>query len=195
MLDSRSTTSLTGQLALLRTGNSPPSPEETEEIRSLITSHERKIAHFSRAINDLAAQRETLRVEVMGWRTVICSIRRLPPEILSGIFLVWLAVSEASRWQIKVPVGHQVLCQVCSQWRQIAINTPRLWTKRRLSLKSPEVTDDSISTLKELLLRSRPHDIHLRLDTFYLPPSKYSLIHIPGGLTSLRKVSTDSCWL
>lgn len=89
----RGSVNVVGRLApLLGPGNSPPShlPKTRKKyVLSLSRMNEKSLAYVRLYMNNIAAQRETLRDEVKGCYTVICSIRCLTLEILSEIFVRW----------------------------------------------------------------------------------------------------------
>ncbi|KAJ7479409.1 hypothetical protein B0H11DRAFT_2027357 [Mycena galericulata] len=57
---------------------------------------------------------------------------RVPPEIISEIFLHCLPFEEAEPLPSEAPL---LLCQISSQWREIALSTPGLWSE--ISLLDP----------------------------------------------------------
>jgi len=61
-------------------------------------------------------------------------IHRLPPELLSNIFLLYDHTSGTFPTSFAWTVAH-----VCSRWRQIAFNTPRLWSTIILDVSSLHV--------------------------------------------------------
>lgn len=57
-------------------------------------------------------------------------INQLPPEILSEVFLTWVATWRAKhRCERPGPRSHRwvIIAQVCHLWREVALDTPRLW--------------------------------------------------------------------
>ncbi|KAJ7441324.1 hypothetical protein B0H11DRAFT_524724 [Mycena galericulata] len=54
-----------------------------------------------------------------------CAMSRLPAEIVSEIFCNFLAVQKPKPLPSEGPL---LLCQICAQWREIALSTPRLWS-------------------------------------------------------------------
>ncbi|KAF8957587.1 hypothetical protein BDZ97DRAFT_102042 [Flammula alnicola] len=61
---------------------------------------------------------------------ILSPIRRLPPEILGEIFLVYRVVSGRPVSLRTSPAA--VLSQVCRSWRQTAISLPPLWDTLRV---------------------------------------------------------------
>jgi len=61
-------------------------------------------------------------------------IHCLPPELLSNIFLFYNHTSNTSPTSFSWTVAH-----VCSRWRQIAFNTPKLWSTIILDVSSLHV--------------------------------------------------------
>ncbi|KAJ7441318.1 hypothetical protein B0H11DRAFT_2292447 [Mycena galericulata] len=54
-----------------------------------------------------------------------CAMSRLPAEIVSEIFCHLLAPHKPKPLPSEGPL---LLCQICAQWREIALSTPRLWS-------------------------------------------------------------------
>ncbi|PFH46152.1 hypothetical protein AMATHDRAFT_126557, partial [Amanita thiersii Skay4041] len=51
-------------------------------------------------------------------------VERLPPDVLVNIFIHCLQKRAASNTTGAAPL---LLCEVCSSWRTLALQTPRLW--------------------------------------------------------------------
>ncbi|CAE6489747.1 unnamed protein product [Rhizoctonia solani] len=64
-------------------------------------------------------------------------INRLPPEVLSTIFVICNRTWDLSDGNWSVFVCQTVLPATCSYWRKVALETPALWTKVTLSEPVP----------------------------------------------------------
>jgi hypothetical protein len=101
------------------------------EAKSELESLENKISRTQDLLSALLAERDqrTSRIETMA--AAIAPHKHLPSEILSEI----MALS-ASGQEVYLPPAMRPgtafawgLTRVCSRWRQIALNEPRIWTK------------------------------------------------------------------
>lgn len=96
-------------------------------------------------------------------------ICRLPPEVLSQIFLrgtqaIGATTPELERDRIYLPIA---VSQVCRQWRNTALQLPSLWNY--INMQEGRPYDRTILWLK----RSRNHVIDIDLDYRNQPPEAY----------------------
>jgi len=91
----------------------------------------------AKAIYDvLLAKREKHTSRMERLQAMVAPQKGLPDEILAEIFVL-----AASGFAIAVPprlthyrdIGPWILTRVCSRWRLVALNEPRLWTRVQLS--------------------------------------------------------------
>ncbi|KAI5896778.1 uncharacterized protein SCHCODRAFT_02569777 [Schizophyllum commune H4-8] len=101
-----------------------------------------------------------LRQQIPIHDALIHPCRRLPPEILSKIFVH--AVSDP--WYSGY-VGRRTVClaQICHSWRCIALATPRLWTTLILTAKTNPPAK-YVAALKDELAKTAQAPLHLTLD-------------------------------
>lgn len=81
-------------------------------------------------VDDLRKTQETTRVEIESLRSLLTPIRRLPPELLTEIFMHCLPYQRFIR-----PAPDQaplLLAQICASWRRASISIPSLWTSLEL---------------------------------------------------------------
>ncbi|KAL0570424.1 hypothetical protein V5O48_011538 [Marasmius crinis-equi] len=99
----------------------------------------------------------------MGSNSPVPIGSRLPPEVLAQIFC--LCPHEESIFDLLSTVW--TLGRVCSIWRAVSIDTPRLWTdiSLRLDLLSDRTEEGSISMLRCALNRSAGLPLHIHLIT------------------------------
>ncbi|KAJ7356570.1 hypothetical protein DFH08DRAFT_1075720 [Mycena albidolilacea] len=114
------------------------------DIEQLIEESELKIIYLQSV--ELCDQEQAC---VAALRYLISPIRTLPVELLAEIF--GLAVHDATHIKDAFRISH-----VCSDWRQVAHSTPRLWTRNLRVLISS--SDDNVYAdgLKDWLARSAP---------------------------------------
>ncbi|RDB25980.1 hypothetical protein Hypma_006727 [Hypsizygus marmoreus] len=164
-------------LASYRTSN----PRDTGSIRQSISHQELELDRLNREINYAQIELETLLCtndpdgnidEVRRCRSIIeqllrdrdatnCTlerlrgslspIRRLPPEVLSEIFL--RCQSEEDFIHPAPSKFPHLFSSVCSAWRSVALTTPRLWSSIEVSLTGNVVTPAS-SIVELWLIRS-----------------------------------------
>ncbi|THU98333.1 hypothetical protein K435DRAFT_777549 [Dendrothele bispora CBS 962.96] len=92
--------------------------------------YDTEIARLETAISVLKYKRERLEDYVAKCRSLLSPIRRLPPEILSLIFL-FQCRKFANMFNLYEPdktLPAFVLSQVCTGWRNVALNTPTMWS-------------------------------------------------------------------
>lgn len=81
-------------------------------------------------VDDLRKIQETTRAEIESLRSLLSPIRRLPPELMTEIFMHCLPRQRFIR-----PAPDQaplLLAQICATWRRASISTPSLWTSLEL---------------------------------------------------------------
>ncbi|KAF8877067.1 hypothetical protein CPB84DRAFT_1852777 [Gymnopilus junonius] len=60
-------------------------------------------------------------------RAIRGSGREIPPDILGEIFQCCLPSDPLDHQQPDVTFGPMLLCQICSYWRSVALNSPLIW--------------------------------------------------------------------
>ena len=102
-----------------------------------------------------------------SFATCIRDITLLPPEVL-GIIFEFAVSAQDQPLEMALNLSH-----VCASWRNLAINTPRLWNTIELG--------DSVDMVQTLLERSKIAPLHIRLN-----PQYYGDWH-DDGTSSLRQ--------
>ncbi|KAJ7811629.1 hypothetical protein B0H14DRAFT_1469627 [Mycena olivaceomarginata] len=135
------------------------------QIKQFIKESDSKIASFENEIDALASQIATLTelrerecAAGAALRFLIAPIRTIPVELLAEIFV--LTIRESSHIQDAFAVSH-----VCCHWRQIANNTPRLWTMpMKVSFsRRPQSDEDYAHGLQSWFARSAPLSVPISL--------------------------------
>ncbi|KAJ7727350.1 hypothetical protein B0H16DRAFT_1894453 [Mycena metata] len=110
------------------------------DIRKLAAESELRLASLESKIAELIEQRERERITAVILRHLVAPIRSLPVELLAEIFLLTIHHKESDflgtlgdeesdflnkPWHFRdaYRVSH-----VCSEWLQITLSTPQLWT-------------------------------------------------------------------
>ncbi|KAK7001325.1 hypothetical protein R3P38DRAFT_3048515 [Favolaschia claudopus] len=116
--------------------------DEVPQIRSLLVQPlsrmqeiDTEIADLHNAIDALLTEKATLRSYIRAHRTLIAPIRRIPPEILSEIFVTCLP--KERNCVMSATEAPMLLGRVCSSWRSLSHSIPRLWC--RLHIVEPEL--------------------------------------------------------
>ncbi|THU78887.1 hypothetical protein K435DRAFT_769054 [Dendrothele bispora CBS 962.96] len=132
-----------------------------------------EIARLKTAISVLKRKREHLEGYVVKCRSLLSPIRRLPPEILSLIFLFRCRESgnNISLHQYNMTLPSIVLSQVCAGWRIVALDTSAIWS----NLSFDFYQEPDLTCLNPSLLRSL---IHLYLERSSQAPLDLSLFFI-----------------
>ncbi|KAF9555591.1 hypothetical protein CPC08DRAFT_711892 [Agrocybe pediades] len=91
-------------------------------------------------------------------------LKKFPTEILSSIFESSMTISDqAPRSNYGVRKTPLVLSQVCRNWRQVALETPLLWT--RLSVIWDGRVEGQLNRLHEWIARTRGFPLDISLGT------------------------------
>ncbi|THH00738.1 hypothetical protein EW145_g7035 [Phellinidium pouzarii] len=94
---------------------------------------------------------------------------RLPPEVLLEIF--YWCIPLASDKDYSSPRFSLTLSQVCSYWRTIALDSPRLWTYTKIEVIN-QALSPALKLLRLYLLRSNMCNVFIDVD--FLPATAYS---------------------
>ncbi|KAJ7736690.1 hypothetical protein B0H16DRAFT_1425616 [Mycena metata] len=149
----------------LLASNEVPLDSDLPLIREIISSGQSQVDMLSSQIynlqvklNQLLRRRDDVANNVHRHQAILSSIRRIPPELLCGIFLMTLDSNEDAA---KNPPWY--LGQICRAWRHSALSFPILWS----SITVPSVSSgDSglVSLVEAQLLRSAnaPLDVYWR---------------------------------
>ncbi|KAJ7138092.1 hypothetical protein C8R44DRAFT_547135, partial [Mycena epipterygia] len=113
------------------------------------------------------ADRMNLQEYVDGCRGVLAPVRRLPPEILCEIFMAYSSPSTQARTPAdekkKISKSDVLLVShVCTQWRIIALGTPRLWSDIAVDVFNwPRDPAPFLQVLRKSLERGAGHPLTL----------------------------------
>ncbi|KAJ7670747.1 hypothetical protein DFH06DRAFT_141440 [Mycena polygramma] len=159
-------------------GDFPPTDLQSREIRPMLaTSHAELVLQFvvqldstilavSLILSELESQKSSRRKALVALRGALAPIRRIPPEILTDVFLLCRDNSMVSKTSSiadsrEAPI---VLGQVSSRWRSICHGTPLLWDNVRLIsvLGMPK-----LPYIQTLLARSHDLPVFAQLVTPY----------------------------
>ncbi|KAF8072221.1 hypothetical protein FPV67DRAFT_1667654 [Lyophyllum atratum] len=121
-------------------------PKIREVIADLLEERKRienRIELFGILMNDLFPRWNAINEHIEDHRTLICTINRLPVELVRTIFCWCLPSRDSAMSSKDFPL---LLGRVCSAWRQISFSTPQLWTSLyiqvpRMDISKPEKQD------------------------------------------------------
>ncbi|THU83263.1 hypothetical protein K435DRAFT_734094, partial [Dendrothele bispora CBS 962.96] len=95
-----------------------------------LACYDMEIAQLEMSISALKHKRMRLERYTANCRSLLSSIRRLPPEIFTLVFLCLcreqIKEFDVSDFDITLPAFE--LSQVCASWREVALNTPAIWS-------------------------------------------------------------------
>lgn len=113
-------------------------------IFKLISAEESRLAELDRELERLKRERSEYASDLRKHKSIVGPIRRVPPEIVREIFLLVLDLDfdfelechrdfphAPSRNEAPLLLGH-----ICSTWRQVCIEFPRLWNRIIVSFNS-----------------------------------------------------------
>jgi hypothetical protein len=133
-----------------------PTNAEVADIHSTLLETKSKLLTLDHDIKLLEAvlksrrrERRTLKKFHDAHDSLLSPVRRLPPELLSEIFMLLPTPSEVlgpTDWDATFILG-----AVCSHWRKLALSTPRLWCTIYVNLDrgNPESKADMVRTWLE----------------------------------------------
>ncbi|KAF8873307.1 hypothetical protein BD779DRAFT_1477079 [Infundibulicybe gibba] len=149
------------------TANRAPTNSEVAYSREVISSSERMILLIQTTVGDLEKRKAELLGLISTHKAAISPLRSFPPEILAEIFVQFVSMVQVGRWRFErsPPL---MLMGICSRWRWIVLDTPRLWTK---ILTPHSMIDSWINRSKEL-----PLHLELELSWFTSDPALKALI-------------------
>ncbi|KAJ3852399.1 hypothetical protein EV368DRAFT_82559 [Lentinula lateritia] len=107
---------------------------------------ELEIARTQLVLDGLLRQKEEIKNYIEAHQALMSPIRQIPSETLADIF-VWCLPADrnATRSLKEAPL---LLTTICRNWRQVALDTPRLWTSLHIFLP-PHMSD--IAVLKRAI--------------------------------------------
>lgn len=113
--------------------NEPPPDFEATRLRNTLLHEapdgvrrlDQKVARLLAAADDARAERDTLQTFIDCHKVILSPVRRIPPEIISEIFLHTCGY----RYDVfNSREGPWVLGQICSRWRAVALNCSTIWS-------------------------------------------------------------------
>ncbi|KAJ7720170.1 hypothetical protein B0H16DRAFT_1604994 [Mycena metata] len=143
--------------------NRYPDPTEQAVIREAIAEAEAHLGDlYGSAGERNVAQKLRSHIDVLS--SQLAPIRRLPPEILSSVFMAPTFPPVAPKG-LQAVVGRALdpIVAVCSHWRATALATPEFWSTFSVSLSAKN--EVSMDLLNLYLERSKSYPLSLRIFT------------------------------
>ncbi|KAJ6573533.1 hypothetical protein DFH09DRAFT_1032412 [Mycena vulgaris] len=111
-----------------------PQDREIFEIKMFLVDPIRRlqrlddeITDLRKALEKLAAERDSLDAYVDAHRALISPVRRLPLDIIQEIFIACIPTHR--NCVMSASEAPLLLGRVCGLWRTISLSTPRLWSR------------------------------------------------------------------
>ncbi|KAJ6465183.1 hypothetical protein C8R47DRAFT_50137 [Mycena vitilis] len=156
--------------------NEPPEDSEKTFIQSVISTADARVAHLDEEIAKLRIQLKHLegdRASVIRYRernsAILSPLRRMPPEILSEMFLWTLPPIDDVLCEPKLDTAASpwVLSHVSGCWRAIALCTPSLWSRIAVDFSKSEDASSAypLPFVEAQLERARNLKIHFYGDS------------------------------
>ncbi|KAK1227656.1 hypothetical protein PQX77_009331 [Marasmius sp. AFHP31] len=117
--------------------NYVPSVKELEELRDLISEPKERIKQLDEKIHRLQVERDELQQFVDDHSALRAPFRRLPADIWGEIFVYCLPTNKLNVALCAAKEHPLLLTTICRAWREVALNTPRLWSA--LHIHVPEI--------------------------------------------------------
>ncbi|THU81797.1 hypothetical protein K435DRAFT_692804, partial [Dendrothele bispora CBS 962.96] len=119
-----------------------------------LLDYDTEIAQLEMAISVVKHKRTRLERYIANCRSLLSPIRRLPPEILTLVFLCLcrdqIIGYDTVDFDIVLPAFE--LSRVCASWREVALNTPAIWSNVLFDLREEFSTQQKIN-LSESFIR------------------------------------------
>lgn len=135
-----------------------------------ISELDREITRFQAAIKEIQSKRTSLQSFVNEHINLLNPTTHLPTEVLSRIFqhcviVPWLGEALPALVVCQLDTTPLKVASVCRQWRNVALNTPQLWSSFSLRLL-PDRTSRYIELASIWFSRSRNSPLSIRLVTY-----------------------------
>ncbi|KAH9480785.1 hypothetical protein JR316_0007385 [Psilocybe cubensis] len=125
---------MSNRLDVLAQNNNRPPDEAVSKVKELLSGPWKQIDDAKAEIRRLESRAEELRLKateieqsITHYECILAPVRRLPPEILYAIFEHSLPTHRnPTMVASECPM---LLTRICSNWRSLALSSPRLWAR------------------------------------------------------------------
>ena len=150
--------------------NVPPSETERRRFGELIRAEEAKYQSIAADVEALSEQRQAIQDQIRAFKNIVSPARRLPPETVTDIFRLCIALEdEIFPTPLAAPL---LLTQICSGWRQVALQTPELWKDLYFYVRE-NATDDTHKLAKTWIERCRHHPFSITIISYDVLPDPF----------------------
>ncbi|KAJ7138312.1 hypothetical protein C8R44DRAFT_342456 [Mycena epipterygia] len=139
--------------------NAVPSDTECQRIRDLLVGPRQQAADLTKEIEEmrivldgLERRREELDRFIDAHLSLVSPARRLPEDVIRAIFTA--CMSSAHNAVMSPTQSPLLLCQICSNWRHIALSAPELWASLHIVVPISSRINDLASVVTAWLSRS-----------------------------------------
>ncbi|KAK1231227.1 hypothetical protein PQX77_005663 [Marasmius sp. AFHP31] len=108
--------------------NYVPSAKELGELQDLVLEPRDRIQRLDEEIHCLQVERDELQQFVDDHSALRAPFRRLPADIWGEIFVYCLPTNKLDVALCTAKEHPLLLTTICRSWREVALNTPRLWS-------------------------------------------------------------------
>ncbi|KAK0218486.1 hypothetical protein EDD85DRAFT_961506 [Armillaria nabsnona] len=161
-------------IELLRT-NTPPTAFERKSLETTLSKAPGRMAeldsliHATTSLLDyLTKDRNQALANQADAKKILSPSRRLPPEVLTKIFIwCWTLYGRLGMDSSLHPRAMSwTLTHVCRKWREVAITTPKIWSRIYLNFGKSKLLQgnrvhEAAFMLGMSLDRARPHDLNV----------------------------------
>ncbi|KAL1743402.1 hypothetical protein HDZ31DRAFT_41032 [Schizophyllum fasciatum] len=119
-----------------------PSTTDAQEIRRVSNELLADLQRVDSETQRLALVQQKLADQLAVNHSILAPVRRIPPEVLSEIFVCFAFAQADTKHPKEYSWAHLIsttVARVCTTWRAVARGTPQLWTYLSTSL-DPEST-------------------------------------------------------
>ncbi|TRM64037.1 hypothetical protein BD626DRAFT_430862 [Schizophyllum amplum] len=174
-------------VANIRLHRSPFVPDEQDA--AIITRKAQALRELEKEIDDeflrVFAKKKSIQAQVAIHDALTAPCRRLPPELLSEIFLLALPERWKDEYAGKRSLGY---ARVCRSWRDVALKTPRLWSRLRFDATTNCLARHTSAVQAELDKTGQvPLELHLAMEI-------EARAYFPDPPPTMDKVWSDDAW-
>ncbi|KAG1863562.1 hypothetical protein DFJ58DRAFT_868692 [Suillus subalutaceus] len=180
--------------------------QQLDDVLHEMSGLKKIVDTFNNLHEQLVEKQDKITQSMNSHKRLVSSLRGLPTEILSQIFVYCLPEdSHLSLAQNQAPV---LLTRICREWRKVAVDMPNLWCRLHLNLKNRRNLQQQENLYSLCLKRSRGRPLSLVIDCYanqmvklrnFLQPHGYhiSYLSIPcvrgtpevfGGFSALQEL-------
>ncbi|KAJ7265775.1 hypothetical protein C8J57DRAFT_1620935 [Mycena rebaudengoi] len=160
----------------LRRNTTPTASQRAEIAESLRTAVDARtdlglqqnrlwmqLSSLQRDLTDLEHEYRRITRHIDHYRATAAPIRRIPPEVLSHIFVCYSeSIPEKDRVVLNIATGPWLLTHVSTHWRNVAASTPALWGNFKYHCSSRRIfRSDPVAAAKTWLQRTAAHPLSI----------------------------------